>query len=90
MAAGLLQYNFFPTDFFYPRSSSTKSVDVEATEKLSKFQQSYYFFPTDFFYPRPVPVQSLKVDNKSMQQGAASPISKPRRETGQSDDVSHG
>ncbi|KAJ0100053.1 hypothetical protein Patl1_20888 [Pistacia atlantica] len=49
-----LQYNFFPTDFFYPRASPPSE---STAEKAALPSQQYYFFPTDYWYPRPQSVQ---------------------------------
>ncbi|KAK3217970.1 hypothetical protein Dsin_011940 [Dipteronia sinensis] len=63
-----LQYNFFPTDILYPRTSPSSSSKpaaavVETTTPKSAAAlplDQYYFFPTDYLYPRPPP--SLKLD----------------------------
>lgn len=71
-----LQYNFFPTDFFYPRTSkpafATAADTSAAAEKASSLpsQQQYHFFPTDYLYPRPVS-QSLIVNNSGQQRRPA-------------------
>ncbi|TXG70283.1 hypothetical protein EZV62_005218 [Acer yangbiense] len=62
-----LQYNFFPTDILYPRTSSSSSKSVPAVVETTTHKSAaalpldqYYFFPTDYLYPRPSP--SLKLD----------------------------
>lgn len=73
-----LQYNFFPTDFFYPRTSkpafaATAAADKSAAaEKASSLpsQQQYHSFPADYLHPPPVS-QSLIVNNSGQQRRPA-------------------
>lgn len=73
-----LQYNFFPTDFFYPRTSkpafaATAAADTSAAaEKASSLpsQQQYHSFPADYLHPPPVS-QSLIVNNSEQQRRPA-------------------
>lgn len=72
-----LQYNFFPTDFFYPRTSkpafaATAADTSVAAEKASSLpsQQQYHSFPADYLHPPPVS-QSLIVNNSGQQRRPA-------------------
>ncbi|KAJ4706291.1 hypothetical protein OWV82_019962 [Melia azedarach] len=71
-----LQYNFFPTDFFYPRpSNSGAAATVDKSSSALSLQQ-YYFFPTDFFYPRSPQSLQLQVNNNNKQRAAPLQIKK--------------
>ncbi|KAL5743813.1 hypothetical protein ACOSP7_026678 [Xanthoceras sorbifolium] len=76
-----LQYNFFPTDILYPRSSKTVTHE-EAAVSATLPLQHFYFFPTDYLYPRPPPSLQSRLQIKrrdashSLELPAASTITK--------------